>query len=70
MTTLESNKTLKETLELKRNPDVFYNRESAFRWAERCVKSKFIILGSNNQFWGVCGTDANRLLKQGFEFAI
>jgi len=60
---------LKETFGLRNNVDVLQNRESAFRYAEKCNKLHEVILGDNNQFWVVCFSDAQRLVKAGYETA-
>lgn len=62
--------TLKNTLGLRHNPDVFTKMESAFRWAENCHKLHIVMLGDNGQYWVVCMADASRLVKSGYEIAV
>ena len=61
--------TLKTTLGLRNNVDIFNNRENAFGWASRSIKGQIVMLGDNNKFWVVCFADANKLSKLGYEFA-
>lgn len=56
-------------LGLRHKPDVFNNREAAFRWAERCVKLHTVVLGDKEQYWVVCLADAAKLVKSGYELA-
>ena len=62
---------IKEKLNLRHNPSIFYNRNNAFNSLKHCVKSCYtVILGDNSQFWVVCFSDASRLIKMGYELAI
>ena len=69
MTHFEYGNKIKKELGLRYRPDTFLKRESAIRWAKNATKSMFVMLGCNNRFWVVCGADASRLSKQGYEFA-
>lgn len=53
--------------ELKYRPDIFTNLAAAKRYAERCTKLHFVVMGDNNKFWVVCFLDAQRLEKDGYE---
>jgi hypothetical protein len=61
--------TLKTTLGLRNNVDIFNNRENAFGWASMSIKGQIVMLGDNNKFWVVCFADANKLSKLGYEIA-
>jgi hypothetical protein len=60
---------LKTTLGLRRNIDQFTNAESAFSWAEKCIKLHVVMLGCNGKYWVACFADAQKLSKMGYEVA-
>lgn len=70
MTHFEFETKLKKDLGLKYRPDRFLNIESAIGWANNATKLRFVMLGCDGRFWVVCGADASRLSKQGYEFAV
>lgn len=45
----------------------FTNASAAFRWAENCIKSHFVLLGDNGKFWVANFATAQKLEKQGYE---
>lgn len=57
----------KSKLGIRYDVSVFYNREAAFRYAERCKKPHTVILGDKNQFWVATYADAQKLVRQGYE---
>lgn len=61
---------LKNTLGLRNNIDQLSNRDAAFRWAENCTKLHVVILGDNGKFWVACFSDAQKLVKIGYEIAL
>ena len=69
MTRFKFETKLKKDLGLKYRPDRFIKRESAFNWANNATNPRFVMLGCDGRFWVVCGADASRLSKQGYEFA-
>ena len=69
MTHYEFEKQLKEKLNLKYRPVRFLDRTRAFKYSNRTNKLSFVMLGCDGRFWIVCGADASRLSKQGYEFA-
>lgn len=69
MTHFEFEKQIKRDLGLKYRPDRFISREAAFDWAANATKLRFVMLGCDGRFWVVCGADASRLSKKGYEFA-
>jgi hypothetical protein len=62
-------KNLKQTLGLRHNPDQLSSREAAFRLANNCIKLHMVVLGDNCKFWVVCFSDAQKLVKLGYEIA-
>lgn len=69
MTHYEFEKKLKKDLGLRHRPDRFKNRDAAFRWANNGLKMRMVMLGCDGRFWVVCGSDASRLFKLGYEYA-
>lgn len=65
----EYTKGLKEKLGLKRRPELFSNLSRAKSWANNAKKLHIVVLGCDGRFWVVCGADANKLNKLGYEFA-
>jgi hypothetical protein len=55
---------------MKYEPIKFIDRNNAFSFAARCLKSMWVMLGDDDRFWVVCPADASRLEKQGYEYAI
>ena len=68
MTTSTTN-SMKTSLNLRYEPTYFLNRTNAFSWSNHTEKTSFVMLGCDERFWVVCGADASRLSKLGYEFA-
>lgn len=62
-------KEIQKKLGLKHQPDIYQNRENAFSSLKHYVKLHIVMLGTDLQYWVVCPADAQRLYKQGFEYA-
>lgn len=60
---------IKNTYGLRNNVDILSTKESAFRYASNCIKLHVVILGENCKYWVVCFSDAQKLVKAGFELA-
>ena len=61
----------KQQYGLKRSPEKYSNRESAFRSLKHYSKPCFtVVLGTDLKYWVVSFSDAQKLQKFGFELAI
>ena len=58
-----------KNLSLRYNPTQFISREAAFSWANNCIKLHMVVLGDNGKFWVVCFSDAQKLVRLGYELA-
>lgn len=47
----------------------FQNRTNAFEFANRCHKLMLVILGDDELFWVTTPAQAERLHRQGYEYA-
>ena len=65
----EYTKGLKNKLGLKRRPELFTDLKLAKGWADSAKTFHYVFLGCDGRFWVVCGADANKLNKLGYEFA-
>jgi hypothetical protein len=63
-------KNLQTTLNLRNKPAEFTNIVNAQSWASKSVKPGMIVLGEEGKFWVVCFSDAQRLVKAGYELAL
>jgi len=56
-------------MKLRNKIDEFSTLEGAKRWANNCNKLHLVVLGDNDKFWVVCGSDFQTLIKNGYEAA-
>jgi hypothetical protein len=63
-------KNLKTIFGLRNNISQLSNLESAFRFANNCIKLHIVMLGDNGKYWVVCFADAQKLSKMGYEAAL
>lgn len=54
-------------MKLRHKIDEFSTLEGAKRWANNCNKLHLVVLGDNDKFWVVCGSDFQTLIKNGYE---
>ena len=66
--TMSATKSLKQTLNLRREPVAFRSLELAIRFAAR-AKALWVMHGDDCAAWVVCPADAARLEKAGYEYA-
>lgn len=62
-------KNLQATLNLRNKPAEFSNKANAESWVSKSAKPGMIVLGDEGKFWVVCFSDAQRLVKAGYELA-
>ncbi|HEX2908750.1 MAG TPA: hypothetical protein VHO69_17900 [Phototrophicaceae bacterium] len=47
----------------------FNNRQNAFEFANRCTKIMLVLLGDDGLFWVTAPAQAERLHRQGYQYA-
>jgi hypothetical protein len=67
--TPQAPKTTKAAYGLRYEPAKFVDRGLAFKNAASCIKPHRVMLGDDMRYWVVCPADAQRLERQGIEYA-
>jgi hypothetical protein len=69
MKTTTNTKTVQTTLNLRHEPIAFVDGGLARNFAANCIKPQRVMLGCDGRFWIVCPADADRLERNGYQYA-
>jgi hypothetical protein len=66
---MTNTKTIQTTLNLRHQPIAFVSGGLAKNHAATCIKPQRVILGCDGKFWIVCPADAEKLARNGYQYA-